>query len=296
MIGEYIKLQWDVKKEQGISINGFEYTKKVSILPYKATMVARNYEVCQIDGRQSNDTFDLSVAFGNNESYLIKFWEQSSNIGTLKSVATMVGTMIKEKSTDAMYETMLPKIFDANGNQVGELQYIPVKQQGLQSYNYNKLVLNGVELSYYTVGIKRQIYYCMYNSNNQMVATVCKRMKVVNGQSRYTMYVVSDEWFKYVALATSIIAQMEDTEGMGTAHDNLNTFQKELLARYNPNFIPQVVAQAGPMNLPENMPLVTQQVKASQNNPYIMIKKIGFIIGMVLIAIVFIWAFFFTKK
>lgn len=295
MIGEYIKLQWDVRKEQGISVGGFDYTVNTSILPYKATMIARNCEVCQLDGRQSRDTFDLSVAFSNNESYLIKFWEQSSNVGTIKSVATMVGTMIKEKSTDAMYNTMLPKIFDSNGNQIGEIQYIPVKQSGLQSYNYNKLILNGVELSYYTVGVKREIYYCMYNSNNQMIATVRKGKKIKNGQTRYTMYVVSDEWFKYVALVTSVIAQNEDTDGLGSSSEVLNTFQKELLARYNPNFIPQIVAKEGPMNLPENMPLVAQQVKAGQSNPYLMMKKIGFIVFMVLIIGIFVWAFCFAK-
>lgn len=297
MICELIKIERDVRRNSGISINGFEYNTSTTVVPYQATMIARNSEVCQLDGRLNRDTFDLSIAFANN-SYLVKFWEQDSNIGTLKSVVSMVGKMVAEKSADAMYDTMLPKIFDANGNQVGELQYIPVKQENIQSYFYYVLQLNGVSLKCYIVGEKDGIYFCMYNSNEQMVATVSKNLHSKNGKSRYTMYIVSDDWFQYVAVMTSIIHKLcyeaEDIDHLGSQNYKLNTFQNGLLGKYDPNFIPQIVAREGAQNLPENMPLVQQKVQESQNTTLIKTGKIGWIIFLiafiVIVACIFLFA------
>lgn len=300
MICEYIKLKSDVRRSYGVETKYVDFQKRATAFPYKATIIGRNMEMCQLDGRLSKESFDLSIAFLNNQSYLIKFWEQDTNIGTLGSVVSMVGKMIKEKSTDALYETMEPKIFDQNNNQIGECKYMTVKEEGMQSYYYWKLILNGIELNTYIVGHgKNEILFCMYNSNNEMVATVSKRMNIKNGKSRYTMYMISDEWFQYVAIATSIVHHInyegksvdKDGFGLGSHHQALNTFQKGLLDKYQPNFIQNIINKEGINNLPENMPLVQEKVKESQNTVGLNLQRVFLTILLLGFTILFLMLF-----
>lgn len=299
MIAEYIKMEWDTKLGLNADINGIGIQAKTTVIPYKSTVIARNQEICQITGRLNSESYDLSVNFSNNESYVVKFWEQSTNLGTIGSIASMVGKMVKEKSVDALYETMLPKIFDVAGNQVGDFQFVAVKQEGVQSYNYNKLVMNGVTLNCYEVGHDKEIDMCIYNEENQMVAMISKRMPVINGKSRYTMYMVSDEWCKYVVLLCTIMHHSRydenDFQGLGIQSDKINTFQEELKEKYDPNFKNSIIAKEGPNNLPENMPLVQEKVKASQNTFLINFKKVFMILFIVLFVAFLVYAFCFAK-
>lgn len=283
MICEYIKMKTDIQWKGGTEVNGIELNRRATGFPYKGTMVARNSEVCQVEGKLEKDSYDLTVKLQNN-SYIIKCWEQNTNIGTLASTISMVGQMIQEKSTDALYETMLPKIFDSFGNQIGEFKYMVEKRQGMQSYHYRKLVLNNRELNCYEVGHdNREILFCMYDSENNMVATVSKRMTIKNGKSRYTMYISNDEFFEEVALATIIMHHENyeggDKDGVGLSHVSqaLNTYQKELLDKYQEDFIPRVIEQEGRENLPENMPLVAELVKKGQRTPGLILGRIGLI-------------------
>ncbi len=300
MIAEYIKMEWDTKAGLNADLGGLGLQAKTTVIPYRSTVIARNQEICNITGRLNKDSYDLSVNFANNENYVVKFWEQNTNFGTIESVISMVGQMVKEKSTDALYETMLPKIFDAAGNQVGEIQYIPVKQEGLQSYCYNKLVMNGVELNCYEVGHNKEIDMCIYNNSNQMVAMISKRMPVINGKSRYTMYMVSDEWAKYVVLLCTIMHHSgydeNDFQGLGVQSDKINTFQTGLKEKYDPNFKNSIIAKEGANNLPENMPLVQEKVKDSQNTFLIKFKKVTAIIFTVGFIALLIYLFCFASK
>lgn len=300
MIAEYIKMEWDTKVGFSADVGGLDLQAKTTVIPYKSVVIARNQEIGQITGRLNKDSYDLTVNFANSENYVVKFWEQNTNFGTIESVASMVGQMIKEKSADALYETMLPKIFDATGNQVGEVQYIPVDQGGLQSYSYNKLILNGVELSCYQVCHDKEIDMCIYDSNNQMVAMISKRMPVINGKSRYTMYMISDEWAKYVILLCTIMHHMNydenDFKKIGIQSDKLNNFQNGLKEKYDPNFKNNIIAQEGTNNLPDNMPLVQERVKDSQNTFMIKFKKIISIIFIVGFIALFVYLFCFASK
>ena len=112
------------------------------------------------------------------------------------------------------------------------------------------------------------------------------------------MYMVSDEWCEYITIVTEIIHQMDYEEHDQNANtivgNTLNTWQKGLLAKYDPNFISGVIAREDPSNLPENMPLVKEMKHQAQTNPRLMIKRIMTILTFLIIAIFFFLAF--TKK
>jgi len=297
MIAEFIKIESDLNHKIGISTNNIEYKKKFTMIPFKACIIAKNNIECNLEGKQTNKTYDITTKF-NNDYYKISFWEQSSNIETISSIIGMVGKMSSNKPIDALSDTMLPKIYDINGNEVGKIEYVVVKKEGLQSYSYYKLQLNDIELKCYTIGHgSKEILFAIYDKNDKMVATVSKRMKVKNAKARYTMYIISDEWFKYVSMATIIIHQMEyDNEEeqieLGTQWHALNTYQKELLDKYDPNFIPNIIAQEDPANLPENMPLVAEKVKQSQSTFILNYRRISTAIFIIAFIILILWVIF----
>lgn len=298
MIAELIKMETDLNYKTGLEVNNVGYTRKSTIIPFKANIIARNNIVCNMEGRQSKETYDITTSFSNNY-YKISFWEQASNVGTISSIAGMVGTMIKEKSFDALQDTMLPKIYDANGNQVGKMEYMTVKGELLQSYAYYKLSLRDIELNCYVVGHGREeIFFVMYDREDRIVATVSKRMTVKHAKSRYTLYVENDEWFEPAAISTIILQQMlydameEDKGGYGTRTHALNTHQKELLDKYDPNFIDSIISREDPSNLPENMPLVEEKVKESLTTFRIKLNAIVstiFIVGFIILILLCIF-------
>ena len=150
MIGEFIKIESNLTSETTIGRNNIEYTKKKVLIPLNACVVARNNIVCDIQGKQNARSYDMEVNY-SGQYYKISFWEPASNWGGIASIAEMATTMIKEKSLN-IQETLLPKIFDANGQQVGKMECVVVKKEGItQTYDYYKLVLNGVELKCYIV-------------------------------------------------------------------------------------------------------------------------------------------------
>ncbi len=297
MIAEYIKLEWDQKRNTSIGIGALEVKARATIVPYRATVVARNAEVCRLDGVAQADTYDLSVAFANGESYLIKFWQQSTNLGTIKSLAKMAGNFVKGEGWGALDE-MAPKIVNSNGVEAGNVQ-VPVIDDGIESYTYWSLQLGAKKLNCYIVGEGKSIYFCMYDVNQTMVATVEKRTPVKNGKSRYVMYIAQDDWLQPVVVMTSILHQQiydeDDVQGLGSRSYRLDTFQKGLKDKFQPEFIEQIKNQEGAANWPENMTLVQDKIKESQNTLSLILKRIGLAIFLIVFIAIFAAAFLAGK-
>jgi hypothetical protein len=300
MICEYIKLKSEKRNHFSVSSTHGEVRASSSIFPYKGTMIARNQEVCLVEGKLKSNGFHLYLQFAQG-GYEVKIFDSSSNIQTAGSLISMIGKAVKEKSMDAFHEALEPKIYDLSGNQVGELQYISVKKEAnRESYYYRKLILNGVEVFVYVVGQGvKGIFFCMYDAFGTMIATVSKQTQIKNGKSRYTFYLLNDAWFPYVALITTILHQLDyegkekDGCGLGSRGQALHTFQKGLLEKYNPNFIPAIIQKEEPRNLPENMPLVHEKIKESQTTVGLRLSRVMAVIfalgfGMLLLYLFFI--------
>lgn len=296
MIAELIKIESDLNFKVGVGVNNIDYKRKMTVVPFKGCVVAKNQLVCNMEGKQQKESYDIVVNFKNN-NYKISFWEQASNVKTISSIADMVGKMIKDKSIDAMSQTILPKIYDVSENQIGNVEYVSVKGEKLQSYYYYKISLNNMELKCYEVGFgSKGIFFIMYDMQDNLVAEVSKRMKVKNGKSSYTLYIKNEEWFEIVSLTTIILHQTifdkeEDNFGLGSQGYALNTFQQELKNKYSQNFIDAIIASEDPKNLPENMPLVAEKIKESQNTFVLKFRKISFIIFIIFLILIFLYAF-----
>lgn len=296
MICEFIKMREDGRFEVGVNVKGISYSESKTWAPARTSVIARNQNICNMDGKLGKENYEVTINFpSTNNNYLIKFFDPTSNsIETAKSVVNLVGSIVKNKSLAGAGEVLLPKICDLNSNEIGKVEYMRE-----DNYNYLKITVKGVELNCYTVGLGRKgIYICIYNNQNQLVAIVSKKLTVRNGRSQYTMYMVSDEWCEYITIVTEIIHQMDYEEHDQNANtivgNTLNTWQKGLLAKYDPNFISGVIAREDPSNLPENMPLVKEMKHQAQTNPRLMIKRIMTILTFLIIAIFFFLAF--TKK
>ena len=301
MIAELIKIESDLNLKVGVDVNDntLQYKRKMTVIPFKGCVIARNELICNMEGRQQEKTYDILMNFKMN-NYKVSFWEQASNIGTATSTINMIGSMIQNKSIDAISNAMLPKIYDANGNLIGNVEYEAVKgEKMMQTYNYYKISLRNIELKCYTIGHgRKEIFFAMYDMQDRLVAEVSKRMQVKNGKSSYTMYISNDGWFEHVAIATIILHQMqydkeEDNITLGSQGYALNTFQEGLLNKYNPDFINTIIANENPKNLPENMPLVMEKIKESQNTPILWYRRIA---SIAFIIFILIFLFIFFKK
>lgn len=303
MICEYIKLKSERRNHFSISSNHTELRASSSLFPYRGVMIARNQEVCTVDGVLKSNGFHLcvqSAQFG----YQIKFFDSSSNVQTAASLISTITKAVKEKTMDAFHETLEPKIYDLYGNQVGEFKYIFVKgDTPRESYYYRKLILCGVEVFVYVVGLgTKGIFFCMYDVFGTMIATVSKQLQIKNGKSRYTLYMLNDAWFPYVALITAVLHQLDyegkekDGVGLGGRGQTLNTFQKGLLEKYNPNFIDAIIQKEEPRNLPENMSLVYEKVKESQNTVGLFFSRIMLILFILGFGLLFFYLIFNNKS
>lgn len=212
-----------------------------------------------------------------------KFWQQSTNLGTIKSLMDIAGKAIR--GDEGAKGAMMPKIYDAAGNLVGDVRWIEVRQEGLQSYYHYHLTVSGKVLDSYIVGAEHKTYFCMYDEKGQMVATVNRVLPVHNGKSRYTMYIENDSWAQMVVIMTAAIHQLEyeieEHQSLGRQGENLISFQKELKGKYQPDFVDRVVTQEGTANLPENMLLVAEKVHESQHTLQLALKRIGWVIFIV---------------
>lgn len=293
MICEFIKMKQEGRLEVGLNVNNISYKENRTFSPSKAMVIARNQNICNISGVLGKENYEVTINFPNTtNSYLIKYYDPSSNsIEKIKSVFNLVSNVVKEKSLTGAKEVLLPKICDFSGNEIGKVEVIKE-----ENYDYDRITIKGVELNCYLVGHgKKGIYICVYNNQSQLVAIVSKKMKVRNGRSQYTMYMVSDEWCEYITIVTDIIHQMyyeEDDQNSATFVGNcLNTWQKGLLSKYDANFIPSIIANESPSNLPENMPLVNEMKHKAQNNPGLIMKRVIAVITLIIIFAMFFLVF-----
>ena len=269
MIGQFIRIVRGAHSTT--TVGGFQSDKQLT--PDVSTIVARNQEVCKIDGRLVSNSYDMSVAFAN-ESYLIKFFQQSNSIEMVGSIFKAIGDGIKNKSVEGFTQEIMPKIYDANGNIVGAV--IP---EDNTTYGQNRTIkysINGVILNIYALD---RGHICICNEQDQTIGMIGGTEK--GNIYDFTIYSATDEWFKYVALIAAIMEKSYETnkEVIPIARD------PEIRAKFDSNFIEQIKAKEGPQNLPENMPMVAQKRAERRNNKE---NKIGRILFLATLAIAII--------
>ncbi len=84
-------------------------------------------------------------------------------------------------------------------------------------------------------------------------------------------------------------------QGLGSRSYRLDTFQKGLKDKFQPEFIEQIKNQEGAANWPENMTLVQDKIKESQNTLSLILKRIGLAIFLIVFIAIFAAAFLAGK-
>lgn len=294
MIGEFIELSNGIEFGSTTSINNLPaYTKSKTVSPYKATVVARNKEVCKLEGRLNRANYDTLVSF-EDETYTIKSFGQSNTIESIKVGISAIKNAINDSFKSAV-TGLLPRIYDNQGNEIGKCEILTAGS-GLQVYRYYKYIIKNTVLYAYELSHDTtDILYCIYNEQNQMVATVSKDTNISHGHARYTIYSCNEEWFKYIVLVTTCwsINNTVDDGGPGThKKEVLVTVIPELLQKYNPTFIDQVKQKEGITHLPENMNLVNQKIEEAKKGKDVKLSKFMFILVFGIIFVIMLISFF----
>lgn len=240
MIAEYTQIGSIKRLETSTDFGLFNLQTQANLTPDRAVVTARNMEICQLSGMQQLSTYDLSVNFVSGGSYLLKFWSQSSNLGKIKSLATIFGQLITG-NRNAIQDAVMPKIFDNAGQEVGEVGYVPIPDDNVNSYDSWWLQLRGQKIDCYVVGIDHTIHLCMYDSTGEMIATVEKTIPVKHRKSQYLMFISRDDLAQAVIVMTAILHHQLyfklDMQGAGLQAYSSSIFQGKHHDKYRPDFV-----------------------------------------------------------
>ena len=234
---------------------------------------------------QETDTYNLNTTYGN-ENYVIKFWYNNNSVSDSIEMINMIGNAIKEKSAAALSKDLYPKIYDSNNNLVGEFEGRTNGSDFKNSYNYVHGNILGQEFDVYQIGHqgKDTVYY-IYDNNQILVGAITDTVKLSSGNkggiNNMTIYSNDTNWFKIISLYTVVLSIMLEKKLESNDYNaNINTFQPDLLAKENYQFINNIELNTNPMFLPMNMPLVNQYASISKNDVQ---NKLPFVISFVII-------------
>lgn len=159
----------------------------------------------------------------------------------------------KECSPDGVKREVSPVYRE--GNEAGKIEIGFVKTKKVLlfnfGYDYRRLILDGALLTAYEVGIGENAHYwCIYRDDLVLAAMIQKDDFVKNTLDTYTLYLEDDSLPDAVCLLTLFLdcteyANLEDVNGIHVTKTETITVQKELLAKYDPNFIPRICARDG---------------------------------------------------
>lgn len=132
------------------------------------------------------------------------------------------------------------------GNVVGKTKKVGF----LKSYPYYEMTFNNETYYGYEVGFGSQgLFLCIYKGD-ELIAIVDKKLRVINYKDSYTAYIKDESY----AIVTVLLVTYYDVITYGDllqialfslSEKRVNTFQKDLIAKYDPDFIPRIKTQDG---------------------------------------------------
>ena len=138
--------------------------------------------------------------------------------------------------------------FFRDGHYMAPVEVLTKKVKGLfQSYQYRKINDNNQNFYMYEVGLgSKGLFLCFYKED-ELIAIADKTLTVVNFQDEYKIYAISENFIRPI-MALLIQYDMTahgdvmDVAVHSVVHKKVNTIQKELITKYDPEFIPRVKA------------------------------------------------------
>ena len=142
------------------------------------------------------------------------------------------------------------KIFENGNEMVGSIVGSTQKIGFLKSYVYYKIDFRGVEYSAYEVGFgAKGLYLCIYK-DDRLIAIIDKKLRVINYKDSYTCYLENEEDAD-VVLTFAIYYDMTSygdflqVSALSVSEKRVVTLQKELIKKYDSEFIPRIIVQDG---------------------------------------------------
>jgi len=143
----------------------------------------------------------------------------------------------------------------SNGTECGSIEICFVQTKKILflsvGYDYRRVILDGTVLTAYEVGLgHQQHYWCIYREDRELVAMLQKDDGAINNCNTYTLYLEENA----LAAAVCLLALFEDctqypdmgeVNGYSAEAEAEFTTQKVLLAKYDADFIPRVIARDG---------------------------------------------------
>lgn len=162
-----------------------------------------------------------------------------------EKVERMVFEMKDLFSGKPIHESMRFYLYE-DKNCIGWIGTAIKKESGLfSSYSYYDAVYRGEEYSAYEVGLgKDGIFLCIYQ-RDILVAMVEKEMTVTNFRDCYDCYLLHPEDAPFVmdlvvCYDASKYGDWTEVAAYSKKRYRLNTIQKKLLEKYDPEFIPNI--------------------------------------------------------
>lgn len=149
----------------------------------------------------------------------------------------------------SLTERLSFKLF-CNSEIVGTIIGRNKKVKGLfQSYPYRMMTVDSLNIYYlYEIGFgSKGLFLCIYH-NDALICTIEKNLTVQNYQDTYTGYLVSRSEIKCVLpllihYDLTAHGDIMDISLYSLTRKKVNTVQKELIGKYDQQFIPRIIAQ-----------------------------------------------------
>ena len=115
----------------------------------------------------------------------------------------------------------------------------------LQSYPYRVMNYKGVNYYLYEVGFGNDgLYLCIYKED-QLIAIAEKDLEIVNYRDHYTVYALNEEDLKIIMplvmhYDVTAYGDVMEIAVHSVKKKKVKTIQKELIAKYNPEFISKI--------------------------------------------------------
>ena len=299
MIAKFIKINKQLVREFGTSSRGVTVTKKEAYYPFKATIIARNKEICQIEGIQNEDNYELKHKF-EDEVITIRINRKSVNVKALFELAKATAESVNEKSFQPFVDHIMPEGYDENGNEIITFgRNLVTVEKVTDNYYHNIIRFRNEAYNVYDVSdFKEGMFLCVYNSKEELVGTIKKIGKVKNFKDNYDIYCKDSQYEKLMCIVASCWHQFKyekynddvNTKSGGYSVSG-NTVSSLLRAKYNPNYINEVIASEPTEYQLENMPLVNEKIQESHNAKDTKMAKRGLIIVLALFALLALLTF-----
>ena len=156
---------------------------------------------------------------------------------------TSFGTKLKDRFSFRLYENEEYIGYMVGNTRKERKGFMPFVGYPYYEYKYRETQIFGYEVGFG----HRGVYLCIYEGD-ELIAVVDKKLTVIDYKDEYTCYMLDSKHYKEVVpfviyYDTLCYNDIMERSVRSKKTDIVNTFQKDLIAKYDESYIPRVIAQ-----------------------------------------------------